>query len=246
MKGKAVEDLIMANEKLKKRKSPVAVPSNHLLGSDIYEGDIIDWGKLKGQLFFLIMRAHYGKVVDTEFANYWSRAQGIGLRRGAYGFLRPAEPLAEQIDAAAQAVKAIGGFKIGDMGFYGDAENAPAWIAAMPEESKRMDFLLAYLSGVEEKTGSKPGLYASPGFLAQVFTDLTPLSEYGLWIAHWKTKVPAVPAAWRKKKPPYELWQDLGDAWSCPGINGGKKNKADRDLFPGTEADFNARFGTPV
>jgi hypothetical protein len=86
--------------------------------------------------------------------------------------------------------------------------------------------------------------------LSEVFTDhsidLTPLGEYGLWIAHWNVKAPSVPLPWSATKPPYELWQDRGDSWACPGINGGKKNKADRDWFPGSEADFNARFGTPA
>jgi hypothetical protein len=41
----------------------------------------MNWAKLKGQLFFLIMRAQYGKTVDKKFATYWPAAKGIGLRR---------------------------------------------------------------------------------------------------------------------------------------------------------------------
>lgn len=245
--------------------------SNRLLGSDVYEGDAMDWTQLKGQLFFLFMRAHYGTTVDTQFAKYWPAAKGIDLRCGAYGFIVPSQPVDEQVAAAVEAVNSIGGFKTGDMALWADAENERAWLklprsakllasqrrkaqreivtawqTAMPNATDRMDFLLAYLNGVKEKTNSPPGVYASPSFLSAVFTDLTPLAaEAELWIAHWKVSQPSIPAAFQKKTPPYRFWQDLGDAWACKGINGGKKNKADRDWFPGTVADFNARFGTP-
>jgi len=231
----------------------------------------MDWAALKGQIDFLIMRAHYGTTIDTQFANYWPASKATGFRTGAYGFLLPNQSVDSQIDAAAQAIKSIGGFQSGDMGFYADAENPRAWLklprnaklsaklrqqtmrdivkswhTAMPNATTRMDFLLAYLKGVKEKTGSTPGLYVSPGFLKQVFTDLTPLADTPLWIAHWNVKTPAVPLPWSANNPQYELWQDLGDAWAVPGINGGKKNKADRDWFPGSIDDFNKIFGTPA
>jgi GH25 family lysozyme M1 (1,4-beta-N-acetylmuramidase) len=253
------------------KSSTAPTPATRLLGSDIYEGDSMDWAALKGQIDFLIMRAHYGTTIDTQFANYWPASKATGFRTGAYGFLLPNQSVDSQIDAAAQAIKSIGGFQSGDMGFYADAENPRAWLklprnaklsaklrqqtmrdivkswhTAMPNATTRMDFLLAYLKGVKEKTGSTPGLYVSPGFLKQVFTDLTPLADTPLWIAHWNVKTPAVPLPWSANNPQYELWQDLGDAWAVPGINGGKKNKADRDWFPGSIDDFNKIFGTPA
>jgi GH25 family lysozyme M1 (1,4-beta-N-acetylmuramidase) len=253
------------------KSSTAPTPATRLLGSDIYEGDSMDWAALKGQIDFLIMRAHYGTTIDTQFANYWPASKAAGFRTGAYGFLLPNQSVDSQIDAAAQAIKSIGGFQSGDMGFYADAENPRAWLklprnaklsaklrqqtmrdivkswhTAMPNATTRMDFLLAYLKGVKEKTGSTPGLYVSPGFLKQVFTDLTPLADTPLWIAHWNVKTPAVPLPWSANNPQYELWQDLGDAWAVPGINGGKKNKADRDWFPGSIDDFNKIFGTPA
>lgn len=244
--------------------------TNRLLGSDVYEGDDMNWTQLKGQLFFLFMRAHYGTTVDTQFAKYWPAAKGIDLRCGAYGFILPSQPVDEQVAAAAEAVKSIGGFKTGDMALWADVENERAWLKlprstkllvsqrkkarreiieawhkAMPNATSRMDFLLAYLNGVKEKTNSPPGVYAGPSML-DLFPDLTPLAaEAELWIAHWNVSQPTIPTAFQKKTPPYRFWQDLGDAWACKGINGGKKNKADRDWFPGTVADFNARFGTP-
>ena len=265
-----------SSSKTKKTDSTTATTSgatgNRLLGSDVYEGDAMDWTQLKGQLDFLFMRAHYGTTVDTQFANYWPAAKGIGLRCGAYGFILPNQSVDAQVAAAVEAVKSIGGFKTGDMDLWADAENprawlklprstkllvsqrkkahkeiVEAWMKAMPNATDRMDFLLAYLHGIKEATGSPPGTYASPSFLAAVFTDLTPLAaESELWIAHWKVAQPSIPAAFQSKVPPYRFWQDLGDAWACKGINGGKKNKADRDWFPGTLADFNARFGTPT
>ncbi len=257
-----------------KAPAPVASAStNPLLGSDVYEGDAMDWNALKGQLFFLVMRGHYGTALDKQLVNYWAAAKTIGLRRGVYGFPLPNQSVQSQIDAAVASIDAIGGFKPGDMGFYADAENARAWLklprtasvtkrkrlqaqkqiirmwkASLPTVETRKKFLLDYMNGIKAKTGVMPGLYASPGFLTEVFgSDLSDFAEIDLWIAHWNVKTPSVPADWKKTKaaPFYQLWQDLGDAWACPGINGGKKNKADRDWFPGDEAAFNAVFGTP-
>jgi GH25 family lysozyme M1 (1,4-beta-N-acetylmuramidase) len=264
-----------------RRKSPAtkASPSvsppaaTRLVGSDVYESDSMDWVKVKGQLDFLIMRAHYGTAVDKQFANYWPASKAAGFRSGAYGFLLPNQSVDSQIDTAVQAIKSIGGFQPGDMGFFADAENPRAWLklprgaalspkrrlktmkdivaawhTAMPNATTRMNFLLAYLNGIKEKANLPlpPGLYVSPSFLQQVFTDLTPLAETPLWIAHWEVKKPAVPLPWSANNPQYQLWQDLGDAWAVPGINGGKKNKADRDWFPGTIDDFNKVFGKPT
>ena len=267
----------MAKLRRRRSKSPVLTPSassNPLLGSDVYEGDDMDWTALKGQLFFLVMRAHYGTAQDKEVVNYWKQAATIGLRRGVYGFLLPSQSVQSQVDAAVAAINAIGGFKAGDMGLYADAENpkawlnlpatakltkrkraqahkqiVKAWVKAMPAVETRQQFLLDYLNGVKAATGAMPGLYASPGFLTEVFgDDLSAFAEVPLWIAHWNVKTPSVPDAWQKtmKPPYYQLWQDLGDAWTCPGINGGQKNKADRDWFPGDEAAFNLVFGTPA
>ena len=55
----------------------------------------MDFDVLKEQVYFLVMRAHFGTTVDTRFASYWPASRIAGLRTGAYGFLLPNQSVTE-------------------------------------------------------------------------------------------------------------------------------------------------------
>jgi len=86
-----------------------------------------------------------------------------------------------------------------------------------------------WLSYVKTKTGRTPMIYTSPGFWPSIGNP--DLSAYVLWVAHWGTTCPTMPAGWAS----WSFHQD-SDSGTVSGISGG----VDTDVFDGDQAALNA------
>jgi hypothetical protein len=150
--------------------------------ADIYQEDNVVFAKLKGAgIGGCIMRAHFGTDADTKHNEYVAATRAEGLGIGSYGFILPNQNIAEQVAIAVAAVKAVGGYKSGDVRFWADVEGKAwskiktattqtqrhqlrkewrtaqidLWQKAAATDNKRMDILLSYLHGIRD--GNLPG-----------------------------------------------------------------------------------------
>jgi GH25 family lysozyme M1 (1,4-beta-N-acetylmuramidase) len=258
-------------------KRGVILPSNvdipgadkFIRGTDGYEGLNVDFDKLAalqraGQLFFAIWRGHNGDELDKKIVEHWQASKGASLRTGMYGVIVPTHPAQVNVDMAVAAIKAVGGFKKGDIGItadvegnvwkklprtnrmqrlIGERENIETWLQAIPNATKRMDLLLGYLHGVEDFTGVRPMFYSSANFPTAVFPDVTPLAPYWNWVANTDVPRPNVQKPWVNQTPPWRIWQASFTA-KIDGIENGKA-VADLDFFYGSVQQFNDMFGAP-
>src|SRR5271155_3312125 len=117
------------------RKRGIILPNNvnipgadkFIRGTDGYEGLKVDFDRLAalqkaGKLFFGIWRGHNGDALDKKIVEYWKASKNAGLRTGMYGVIVPTHPAQVNVDMAIAAIKAVGGFKRGDIGIAADVE----------------------------------------------------------------------------------------------------------------------------
>ena len=90
-----------------------------------------------------------------------------------------------------------------------------------------------WTSRVEERLGVDPMIYVSPSFWAEEMKDDVSFAVDGtpLWIAHWKTNEPWVPASdWNGNS--WDVWQ-----WTSDGDVRGIRGRVDLNLLNGTSFD---------
>jgi GH25 family lysozyme M1 (1,4-beta-N-acetylmuramidase) len=200
---------------------------------------------------FAFIRSSYGSgpPADTRYAAHRAGAKAAGLKVGAYHFAYPncTIPHYANDPVAAGAAEAdwfmtAANPQIGELlpvlDIEGGGLNSVTSCPHAVTVSEAQQFVRAFYNEVFYKTGLRTIIYTSPSTWSSGLGNWTVPAAAGepLWLAHWYTANPIVPASnWGGKG--WIFWQhtDLG---SVPGISG----RVDRDRFNSKAAiaDFSA------
>ena len=174
---------------------------------------------------FVICKATEGtNFLDSSFHDFMKKAESLGKLMGFYHFARP-----EKNTAEAEAKF----FYANTVKYFGKAipvldwESSGKWNVAWAKE---------WLDLVYSMTGIKPVIYMSESVVNQYDWSSVALSDYGLWVAKYKDKLPDYNYDMSKagKQPQvkwwkfYALWQ-----WTSSGRIDGYKADIDCDVFYG-------------
>ncbi len=222
--------------------SPPPPPAVTLEGIDVshYQG-VIDWPSVAaaGKRFAIVQATDGETCLDPTYATNHANARAAGTRVTAYHFAEPSNVPGEAIIQAdwfvnnaallpgdlvpALDLEQTGGLSVSDL---------QAWVGA-------------WLGEVTAKLGVRPMIYASPAFWTTSMGNTTLFADQGysvLWIAHWGTSSPALPAAnWGGHG--WTFWQ-YSSTGSVPGISG----NVDLDRYNGSDlspVSFNYTYVPP-
>jgi lysozyme len=203
---------------------PACATGPTIPGIDVsYFQDTIDWHRVyrAGIRFAFIRLADGAGNRDPMFALNWAEAQRAGLVRGAYQYFRPDQDAAAQADLVISALRARGA---GELPPVLDVEiTAGLPIATVAARAR------AWLDRVHAALGVEPIVYTG-GDLWRA-GGAAPLASQPLWLAHYTTACPVVPAGWAG----WTFWQHT-DHGAVPGIEG----SVDLDVFAGSLAALHA------
>ena len=210
---------------------PFAPPAGTLPGIDVshYQGTI-DWGGVAGSgVRFAIAKVSEGRTyVDPTYLTNKASAELNGIVFGGYHFARPDDTPNDAIVEADHFVDHAQ-LEAGDLIPVLDLERTGNLSQAQVTE-----WILAWLGRVTERLGVRPMVYTSPHGWDVRTGDTTAIADAGyttLWVAHWDTAAPTVPAAdWSGNG--WTFWQ-YDNCGAIPGIDG----CVDVDAFAGTAFD---------
>jgi GH25 family lysozyme M1 (1,4-beta-N-acetylmuramidase) len=204
-------------------------PPDSLPGIDVshYQHEI-DWTQVAASgIRFAFQKATEGTgYVDPTYATNRAGATANGIVFGAYHFARPDlhpfDPVPEADHFVDTAQLGQGNLlPVLDLERSGDLsqEELTAWI-------------IGWLNRVYERTGVRAIVYTSPNGWLNRTGDTTAVADSGyttLWVAHWDTPTPRVPANdWQANG--WTFWQ-YSNCESIPGIEG----CVDGDWFDGLD-----------
>ncbi len=218
--------------------SPPPVPATYLEGIDVsrYQGTI-DWAAVASAgKRYAIMRATLGEAyLDPMYAANHAGARAAGLQVTAYHF---ATPSASPGDAALEADWFVQNAALlpGDLVPALDLEQT----GGLPASALQA-WVATWLDQVTARLGVRPMIYTSPNFWKNSMGDTTMFADLGysvLWIAHWATSSPTVPANnWGGRG--WTFWQ-YSNCGSVAGISG----CVDLDRYNGTDlAGLTVNYG---
>jgi GH25 family lysozyme M1 (1,4-beta-N-acetylmuramidase) len=202
-------------------------PAGTLPGIDVshYQGSI-DWASVASSgVRFAIAKATDGRsYVDPTYLTNKAAAESNGIVFGAYHFARPDtrpnDPSVEA-DHFVDHAQLAGGNIIPVLDLESSNGMSDGEITA---------WILAWLGRVTERTGVRPMVYTSPHGWDDRTGDTTAIVDAGytvLWVAHWNTRTPTVPASdWGGYG--WTFWQ-YSDCGTVSGIDG----CVDMDAFAG-------------
>lgn len=196
----------------------------------VYQGKI-NWSKVarSGERFVFAKATEGITYDDPTWARNRSRAARHGLRVGAYHFARPegGSSGARETDARREArhYLRVARLRRGHLIPVLDLEVSGGLGCSALKQWTRV-----WLRLVSRRLGEKGAIYTSPHFWQTSMCDTKWFARRGyraLWIAHWQTSRPFVPAGnWGGRGWTFWQWTSCG---SVPGISG----CVDRDLYRG-------------
>jgi lysozyme len=199
----------------------VATPSCHTgpvtPGIDVsYHQHTIDWRRVRkaGVLFAFIRVSDGSTFADPMFERNWSKARPTGILRGAYQYFRPDENAVTQADLLIEAIRR-------DPGELPPVIDVETTGGRSPSQIRRA--VEAWIARVRDKLGVEPIIYTGPDFW-KTHAGNADLTSQPLWVAHYTTGCPTVPAPWKT----WTFWQ-YTERGSVPGITG----HVDLDVFAG-------------
>lgn len=194
-----------------------------LKGLDIshYDGRI-DFKKVRdsGRAFAFAKCSEY--TGDATFKTNKKGCKDFGILFGGYHFFHPSRDPRSQAELFLQLARPEKG-ELRPVLDWESTDNVPG---STDRARARL-----WLDTVEHAVGKPPIIYGGPYFLQALNLDAS-FARYPLWIAHYGTSAPLVPAPWRT----WDFWQftDKGDV---PGIPAADE---DLDLFNGSIHDLQA------
>lgn len=192
----------------------------------------VDWSQIKkDSLVFAICKATQGTTyTDPNFEYNWNGIKDAGLIRGVYHFYESQEDPEKQADNFLSAVSVLG---VGDLPAVLDIE----WAGYKKGTDKTtyQNGIMKWLQLVEQKTGKKPMIYASPSFVNE-YLSLTEFADYDLWLAEYSENAPTIPTIWKDKG--YKIWQN-----SSTDVFQGITGQVDHDIFNGNINAINEFVG---
>lgn len=187
-------------------------------GIDVsYYQETIRWPRVrKAGIRFAFIRVSDGtSFPDPRFAANWEGARAVHLARGAYQYFRP------EVSAIAQAdllIEALARDR-GELPPVIDVEDTGGRSPAQIEKGIR-----TWVDRVRTRLHVEPMIYVSPDFW-QENVGGADLTSQQLWVAHYTTGCPRVPAPWTR----WTFWQH-SKSGRVPGIDG----PVDLDVFNGS------------
>lgn len=193
-----------------------------------YQGNI-DWAQVAGAgvKFAYIQISRKIDDIDAKFEVNWAGAKANGILRGAYQRFQPEQSVQGQADIF---LNKLGPFQAGDLPPMLDVEDDGGLSPAAIAQSTRQ-----WLEIVEAATGVRPIIYTGRYFWQDQLASAD-FTEYPLWIAHYTTGCPNIPAPWTN----WAIHQYSSSA-VLPGITA---NTVDVNHFNGTIDDLLALAGT--
>ena len=207
--------------------------SNGLLGTDVshWQGNI-DFTVMKSAgARYVFIKSSQAAWTDVRFVRNWQAAKDAGLPRGAYHFIDWTRTAVQQADHFSNVLTAHG---LGELPPVADFELR----AGAPPQAQSALFLRTFCERVRTNTGKRPIVYTAPYYWREQGSTDAYWAQYDLWLANYRTGAPVfIPAPWKD----WTFWQytDKG-----PGSAFGVSSAAiDLNLFNGTQAQFDAKFG---
>jgi GH25 family lysozyme M1 (1,4-beta-N-acetylmuramidase) len=186
----------------------------------------IDWPSVAAaNKKFAFMKASEGRdFVDDRYTLNRARAKSAGILVGAYHYAQPHVTAGDAV-VEADHFLATADIAAGDLPPVLDLEETNGL-----SDAEMVTWVRTYLERIYERTGVRAMIYTSPNFWANSVGGSTWFAANGyrlLWVAHWTTGAPTVPAAdWAGFG--WTFWQYTSNG-SVPGIVG----RVDLDRFSG-------------
>ena len=171
-----------------------------------YQGEI-DWEQVRASgVEFAFIRVSDGEETpDAMFELNWGGAKAAGIRRGMYQYFRPTGDIAAQADLAIAMAKKRGAGELPPvLDIEDDGGLAPVVVAKRARQ---------WIDRVKKHLHVEPVVYTYPDFWRRGGADS--LGTQPLWIAHYTTACPTVPAPWKT----WQYWQH-SERGRVPGITG--------------------------
>jgi lysozyme len=183
----------------------------------------VDWHGVKAEGYgFAFVKATEGAVyTSATFKRNWQGTKEAGLLRGAYHYFLGNMNPEKQAEHFLNVVQP----QAGDLPPVLDIE-----VSRGVSRLHLAAVVLAWLKHVEAATGLKPIIYTYPSFWrSSVGVDM---SDYPLWIAHYRRKTPSLPKGWKD----YLFWQydDRGH------LSAVQHNPVDLNVFQGSQQQLQA------
>lgn len=198
--------------------APPVFVSHWLRGVDVSHWEPeVDWVKAKASgIEFMFAKATEGIYYhDPMFVKHVKAAKAAGVLVGAYHFFHHSNAARAQFLTYAETVDSLG-FKL----------DLPPVLDWEQQGGPKSQIFTAHewLTLAEAHYGRKPMIYTGPSFMAalQVSPDF---AAYPLWVAHYQTKAPRVPAPWKQ----WTIWQD-SETGTVPGVT----SHVDTNWYNGT------------
>lgn len=192
----------------------------------------IDFGRVRASgSQFVIIRATAGRLTtDSRYPRNRAAAEAAGLTVGAYHFANPDTKIGSiTLDATLEAdhFLAVAGYRHGMLVPMLDLETG-----ASLGPARLQTWVKTWLARVYAKLGVRAIIYTSQTFWSRSMSDTRWFADNGyqvLWIAHWDTTSPAIPAAnWAGSS--WTMWQ-----YSNCGKVAGIGRCVDLDRFRGSD-----------
>jgi lysozyme len=207
-----------------KPSAPPSDPKARVRGVDVsHHNESVDFKAMKaaGWHFAFMKATEAAGFEDSKFKARWAAAKEAGVMVGAYHFFRA------NVDPAKQAEHFISNLKEVSAG---DLPPVMDW--ETKDNTERLTHIIrgrVFLEMVERATGRRPIIYTGPSFAGDFLKLPAEFAKYPLWVAHYQTKQPRVPAPWKT----WTFWQD-----SETGVVPGVANRCDTNYFMGSIEDL--------
>ncbi len=212
----------------KPHKGVTAAHAMPIQGIDVsyWQGDI-DWQKVRasGIRFAFIKATEGGDHVDPKFLDNWEGARRAGIARGAYHFVYWCRPAHEQalwfmlnVPQDADALPPVL-----DLEWNSHSKSCPKRVP----RAVALEKIRTLLDAMQAHTGKRPIIYTDPKFHKDVLQG--EFGEYHFWLRSVAAK-PHLRYGDRR----WAFWQ-----FTMTGHVPGVKGRVDRNVFNGTEKDWN-------
>jgi len=208
-------------------------------GVDIsyWQGDI-NFSIMKSLVDFVIIRYAYGNsTVDANLDKYYRGAIDAGLVVMGYHYLKAGKSWQTHAQTISNLLKAYPAVYL-----WGDAEETGGL-----DKTGLESWFYKYFNLALELTNSSwdnpfIGIYTSPNFWNTYLPRTDWAKKLKLWVAHWTTGNPILPADWTV--PGYRIHQysSKGDGKA----HGASSTYIDLDGYNGTVEKFNKEFNTTI
>lgn len=195
------------------------------------------WKSLKEQgVSFAFAQAVYGTTANASFEANWSMMKSCGLVRGAYDFITPQSPGAQQAELFLKTV----GSDLGEVGPFVDVErpagckgpccgvSCDGWTTVVAD----------WISAVSRATGRKPVVYTVEDFWKECVCNKSRFALHDLWLAGYpRFDFPERPGfgGWQK----WLFYQHAGNVRFGGSV-------VDLNVFRGTEPELRALVPSTV